>query len=497
MLQHHGDVLADGCKTDFLLGRTTKTNAAGLRCIEPQQQLHQGTFAAATGADDRDLLARCNGQVQLVKHQVFTVAEVEPTYFDANGLTPGERVFAPGILRLVGTRQQLVDPRQRAARGVKGVLQVKQLFHRADHEPQVAEHGEHLADGQVGKQHGEHRRRTEDVDAELEQQATGTAGSVGFPLGMNGVVTHFLGTLAQAPEEKALAVAGPHFLDGIKGFGQGLGEARRAVVLKFLQVFDALAQLHRGIDHQRIEQQDQQRQLPVHPHQNGRSAQQRQHGHQEAAKGFADKLIQGIQVGDQVRGHCAAAQAFVFAKGYTLEPFDQAHTDAIDNVLGQPCKQPRLHNVEHQRAATQTQGHQQHQADIPGSLLPTQRQCVVHHVECGIAMAQQHFVNQQGQQQRDGHAAQGRQHGNAVGDPQGFLVAQGQAANFRPGQAICAFGGLGDVGLVIHRWLAPTSGQATATARTAAGSRWSTTPTGHDARPARSGNRQSPNPAPK
>lgn len=32
-----------------------------------------------------------------------------------------------------------------------------------------------------------------------------------------------------------------------------------------------------------------------------------------------------------------------------------------------------------------------------------------HNVEC--------FVNQQGQQQGDGHAAQGRQHGDAIGDP--------------------------------------------------------------------------------
>ena len=225
VLQHHRDVLADGLQANLLLGGSAKANAAGLRRVEPQQQLHQGAFTAAAGADNCHLFTRCDGQVQLVEHQVFAVAKVEATHFDADRLAPAERVCAAWVLRFIGTRQQLVDPRQRAARRVIGVLQVQQLFHRANHEPQVTEHREHLADGQVGKQHGEHGRGAEDVDTELEQQATGAARRVGFPLGMNGVVTHFLGTLAQAPEEKALAVAGAYFLDGIQGFGQRLGKA--------------------------------------------------------------------------------------------------------------------------------------------------------------------------------------------------------------------------------------------------------------------------------
>ncbi|MCY1447380.1 hypothetical protein D9M71_639980 [compost metagenome] len=126
------------------------------------------------------------------------------------------------------------------------------------------------------------------------------------------VIPYVPGALPQTTEEKALAVTGTHFLDRVQGFGQRLGEARGAVVLEFLQVLDPLAQLHRGVDHQRVEQQDQQGQLPVHPHQDCRSADQRQHGHQETTEGFADELVQGVQVGDQVRGHRAAAQAFVF-----------------------------------------------------------------------------------------------------------------------------------------------------------------------------------------
>jgi len=114
---------------------------------------------------------------------------------------------------------------------------------------------------------------------------------------------------------------------------------REVLSFPVFQVFDALAQLHRGIDHQRVEQQDQQRQLPVHPHQNRRGADQGQHGHQETAEGFADEFVQRVQVGDQVRGDGAAAEAFVLAEGNTLEPLDQAHADAVDDVLGQPRKQ--------------------------------------------------------------------------------------------------------------------------------------------------------------
>ena len=126
----------------------------------------------------------------------------------------------------------------------------------------------------------------------------------------------------------------------------------------------------------------------MHPHQDRRGADQGQHRHQEAAEGFADEFVQGVQVGHQVGGDRTAAQAFVLTQGDTLETFDQAHADAVHDVLGQARKQPRLHHVEHQRAAAQGQGDQEHQADIASGFLPTQGQRVVHHLEGGIAMAQ-------------------------------------------------------------------------------------------------------------
>ncbi len=160
------------------------------------------------------------------------------------------------------------------------------------------------------------------------------------------MVTHLAGAQAETAEKVALTIAGPDFLDGIQRFGERLGEARGAVVLQLLQVLDALAQLHRGVDHQRVEQQDQQRQLPMHPQQDRRGTEDGQHGDQQAAQGFADELVDGLQIGDQVRGHGTAAEAFVFAEGDALETLDQPHANAIDDILGQLREQPRLQHVE-------------------------------------------------------------------------------------------------------------------------------------------------------
>ena len=223
----------------------------------------------------------------------------------------------------------------------------------------------------------------------------------------------------------------------------------------------------------------------MHPDQDGRGADQGQHRHQKAAEGLADEFVQGVQIGDQVGGHGAATQALVLAEGDALEALDQTHADAIDNVLRQPGEQPRLQHVEDQPRAAQQQGQQQHQADIACCGLPVGRQEVVHHLERGITVMQQHFVDQQRQQQRDRHAAQGRQHGDQVGQDQRFLVMQGQATDFCPAQPIR------------HWQRAPASGPTAETRPRVAGSRWSAAPVDHRARPAAWGSRRSPDPAPR
>ncbi|MND89265.1 hypothetical protein D3C80_813170 [compost metagenome] len=146
MLQDHGNIFPHGFQADLLLGRTAKANGSGQRRVQTQQQLHQRALAPTTGADDRDLFAGGDGQVHLVQDQFIAITEAQPLYFQPDGLAPDERVDAARVFRLISARQQLIDPRQRTAGSVVGILQVQQLFNRADHEPQVAEHREHLAD---------------------------------------------------------------------------------------------------------------------------------------------------------------------------------------------------------------------------------------------------------------------------------------------------------------------------------------------------------------
>ncbi|MNH09422.1 hypothetical protein D3C79_688760 [compost metagenome] len=135
-------------------------------------------------------------------------------------------------------------------------------------------------------------------------------------------------------------------------------------------------------------------------------------------------------------GHGTATEALVLAEGDALEALDQANAQAVDDVLGQARKQLGLHHIEGQGGATQGQGEQQHQADVAGGNLPVAGEELVHPLQRGIAMPQQHFIDQQRQQQGDRHTAQRCQHGHAIGDPQGFFMPQGQAADFCPAQAI-------------------------------------------------------------
>ena len=153
VLQDHGHMLTNGIETDGRLAVAGKEDAAGLRRVKPQQQLNKGTFAATAGTDDGHLFARCDGQVEVIQHPLFAIAETQITYLHPDGLSPREGVGTAGILRLISAGQQLVDTCHCPARRIKRILQVQQLLNGADHEPQVAEDRQHLADRQIRKQH--------------------------------------------------------------------------------------------------------------------------------------------------------------------------------------------------------------------------------------------------------------------------------------------------------------------------------------------------------
>ena len=204
----------------------------------------------------------------------------------------------------------------------------------------------------------------------------------------------------------------------------------------------------------------------------------RQQRHQQAAQGFTDEFVDGLQVGDQMRGHRAAAKAFVFGQRNTLEAFDQADADAVDDVLRQAREQARLQYVEYQRGTTQEQGQAEHQADVTRRGLPTLRKEVIHDLQCGVAVTEQHLIDQQRQQQGDRYAAQGRQHGDQVGQNQRLAMMQRKTADLCPAEPVS------------HGRCAPASESAAAATRPAADNRWSAAPTGHRARRAGSENRR-------
>ncbi len=181
--------------------------------------MHERALATPAGADNGNLLTGCDGQVQVIQHRLVGVGKGQVPYLDAHRCVPGERVTGCRVLGLVGACQQLIEAVERTASGIVGILQVQQLLDRADHEPEVAEDGKHLADRQVREQHRQHGRCAEDVDAELEQQSAGAAAGVALPLRFHGVVAHLARLDAQSTEEIALAVTGADLLDGIERFG--------------------------------------------------------------------------------------------------------------------------------------------------------------------------------------------------------------------------------------------------------------------------------------
>ncbi len=70
-------------------------HGAALNVVETGQQLHQGTFAMARGADNRQHFAGLDLQVQVLDHRVFAPGVVgEPHLFETD--------LAPGPLHALG-----------------------------------------------------------------------------------------------------------------------------------------------------------------------------------------------------------------------------------------------------------------------------------------------------------------------------------------------------------------------------------------------------------
>ena len=221
-------------------------------------------------------------------------------------------------------------------------MQAEQLFDRTDHEPEVAEYREHLADRQVREQHGKHRRGAEHIDAELEQQAAGAPGGVALPLRGHGVVADLLGAVAEAAEESPgdcrRGLPGsprlPARTSWIASRVSVSAWVKRAVLSfsSFLRCLTRLPsctvdQITSGLNSRISKASCQciQTRIAAVPSSVSKATRKRLR--------VSDELVQGIQVGHQVGADRPAAEGFVFAQGDMPEALDQTQADAVDDVL--------------------------------------------------------------------------------------------------------------------------------------------------------------------
>ena len=407
MLQHGGHVLAHHVEPDGGDGHAAVGDRPALRGVEPQEHLDQGRLAAAARTHQRDLLPRGDGEREVVQDErAVAVAEAHVPHLHPDRRPAGEGVLTVGVARLPLQGEEPVDAPERGVRAEVGVLDPQHLLHRPHHEPEVAEHRHHPADGQVREHHQQHADPAEYLEAGEEGQEGQTVRGVAAPGVAPGVVADLARPLHHPPEVVALAVGGADLLDRVEGLGERLLEDLEGLVLPALELLHAFAQRDREVDHEGVREQDEERERPVHPEEHGGDAHEREHRHQELAHRARDELVERLHVGDEVRGHRAAAERFVLRHRHPLEPPQQVPAHAVGGVLGDGRELARLPDPERGRSHPQGDGHEHHHADVERGAVPGRREEAVEHAHEPPGAPQQHLVHQERHQERDRHRDQ-------------------------------------------------------------------------------------------
>ncbi len=349
MLKHSRHMLPKAGEPDALYRDTVDQYLTLLRGVDTKNNLDEGGFAAATGAHQSNLLPWCQIQVDAPEHLLVTVTEMDVLQRQPHCVFVPERILQRGITGLFLQFQQTVDTPQGGIGSEPGVLHVEHFLHRRQHEPQVAENGEHHADTQVTEQHRHHCGRAKGIHTELEQGKAGTGGGIAAPFELDSVVPDGSGPTDQLAQVMLFPVGSAQLVDGVQGFSQVALEILISTVFLAFQFLDPFADQHGCEDHQRVEHQDQQSQLPVHPHQHQGSSGNGQARHQETADGGTEELVNGIQVGNEVAGDTTGAAGFILRHGHPLQPAQQARADAEYHILGDFGKFPGLQHIEGQR----------------------------------------------------------------------------------------------------------------------------------------------------
>ncbi len=253
----------------------------------------------------------------------------------------------------------------------------------------------------------------------------------------------------QPPHVVALAVGGADLLDALQRLRQRLLEGLVGAVLVALQLFDLAAENRRDVDDDRIEQQDEQRELPVHPQQHERGPRDAEHRDQQLAGRDTDELVDGVEIGHEVRGHGATAQGLVLGHRHPFEAGEQVAADAKHHVLGDGRELAGLPDAEHEVEEAQEEGERQHGEEVERRTVPARGEDAVHQGDGGPGLVQQHLVHQEGDEERHGHGRHGAEDGDHVGDHELPAVREDH-----PGQRLPAVGaltGLVEISGVRHR----------------------------------------------
>ncbi len=286
VLQHHADMLAHRFPADFADRHAAILNLPGFHRIQAQQGLHQRRLAAAGGAHQRHLLARRHREADIVQHRLAVcVGKTHPIERDADGGLVREGIAQCRVLRFAVQPEQGIDPPQRRIGGKPAVLHVHQFLHRRHHEPQVAKHRQHLADAEIGEHHHQHRPGAKGIEADQKHKEGNPAHRVRLP-GKRRRMPADVARLGRHPCQIMLfAIHRTNLRQGIQRFGQRVLKHLERTVLVLFQLLHPLAEPGRKQDDHRVQQQDEQRQLPVHPEQHRRHAHQRQHRHDQPGDG--------------------------------------------------------------------------------------------------------------------------------------------------------------------------------------------------------------------
>ena len=201
-----------------------------------------------------------------------------------------------------------------------------------------------------------------------------------------------------------------------------------------LHVLDAFTHQSGKQDHRRVQQQDHQRQLPMDPEQHPGHAHQREHRYHQAGNRRPQKVIDGVEIGHEMRGYAARPHGFEFGQRNARKPVQHLCPDAVHHVFCQQGKAAALPHVEQHRRQPQGQRQQQCRTDEKHRAMPGGRGHCCNLSDEGPGMVQQHLVDHQRQQQGQGN---GRDHGenrHDIGLDQSAPMGTDVGSNGVPGQ---------------------------------------------------------------